>query len=89
MTTTPELTEAEAIGRLLAYLPHAGVGGLLELGRTCPAPDVQEAAAWAEAALETLRERLIDVVRDAHAEAVAAEEWIASLEDPAATGTAA
>ncbi|MFI7632440.1 hypothetical protein [Microbispora rosea] len=89
MTTVPELTEAEAIGRLLAYLPHAGVGGLLELGRTCPAPEVQESTAWAEAALEDLRERLVAVVRDAHTEALAAEQWIASIEDTPAAGTAA
>ncbi|WP_167521377.1 hypothetical protein [Microbispora triticiradicis] len=77
MTAVPELTEAEAISRLLAYLPHAGVGGLLELGRTCPADDTREAA------LEDLRERLVDVVGRAHAEAVAAEQWVASLEDSA------
>jgi hypothetical protein len=88
LTHTPtqacaELGEAEAIAALLAHLPRAGVHELLQLGRSCPDPWVADAADRFTTALTDLRSHLTFVIAEAHQGAVAAEDWIASLEQEA------
>ncbi|MEV5408585.1 hypothetical protein AB0K60_07080 [Thermopolyspora sp. NPDC052614] len=86
MTGRREISEAEAIGTLLARLPDADAGVLLELGRTCPDETARKTAARIDAALRRLRTHLADLIDDAHRQAIAAEEWIASLETPTDSG---
>lgn len=75
-----EVSEADAIAALLARLPEADAGELVVLARTCPEYGVHALLPHVRSVLDELRDRLIEVVTQAHHEAVLAEEWIASLE---------
>ncbi|NUR84361.1 MAG: hypothetical protein HOY71_09775 [Nonomuraea sp.] len=74
------LSEVEAIGALLERLPEADAAELVALARTCPEFGVQALLPRLERVLEELRHRLVEVIAQAHRQAVLAEEWIASLE---------
>uniref|UniRef100_UPI003F490F53 hypothetical protein n=1 Tax=Sphaerisporangium sp. CA-236357 TaxID=3240030 RepID=UPI003F490F53 len=93
MTTTTDTTaqaqaradvdgigEADAIAILLTHLPDASLHELLQLGRSCPDPWVVDATDRLTIALADLRSHLTVVVTEAHQGAVAAEQWIASLD---------
>jgi hypothetical protein len=74
-----EISEAAAIGELLAHLPYADAAELMALARTCPADHIARDAVQADALLEELRAELTAVVSAAHDQAQAAEAWLASL----------
>ncbi|WP_214417058.1 hypothetical protein [Sphaerisporangium fuscum] len=91
MTTSPRTLVAfdpDAVRTI--YTPDAadpeleGLGALAwalrQLGRTCPDPWVVDATDRLTAALADLRSHLTTVVTEAYQGAVAAEQWIASLE---------
>ncbi|MEU5869589.1 hypothetical protein ABZ815_51090 [Nonomuraea sp. NPDC047529] len=78
--TAGALSEVEAIGALLERLPEADAAELVALARTCPEFGVQALLPRLQRVLDELRRRLIEVIAQAHRQAVLAEEWIASLE---------
>lgn len=76
-----EVSEADAIGMLLARLPHADAAELLQLAGSCPAPHIARYAVQAADLLHGLRAELTAVVQAAHNEALTAEKWLTALEN--------
>jgi hypothetical protein len=76
-----EVSEADAIGMLLDRLPRADAAELLRLAGSCPAAHIAGFAVQAADLLEGLRAELTAVVQAAHNEALAAQEWLAALEN--------